>query len=78
MAILIFILSLVLLVAGAAGGYASLDLLPTSNGVLYALSGAVAVSAAVVTFAIAVAIRRIDGLAKLLRQSVSLAVSPAT
>jgi hypothetical protein len=70
MAILVFVLSLVLLAAGAASGYASLDLLPTSSGVLYALAGAVAVSAAVVTFALGVAIRRIDGLAKLLRQPV--------
>ena len=71
MAVLIFALSLILLVAGAASGYASLDLLPTSVGVLYALAGAVAVCAAVVTFAIGVAIRRIDRLAKLIRQSVS-------
>ena len=60
-----------MLVAGAASGYASLDLLPTSDGVLYALAGAVAVCAAVVTFAIGVVIRRIDGLAKLIQQSVS-------
>ncbi len=71
MAVLIFALSLVLLVAGAASGYASLDLLPTSDGVLYALAGAVAVCAAVVTFAIGVVIRRIDGLAELIQQSVS-------
>ena len=69
MAILIFILSLVLLVAGAASGYQSLDLLPDGLGVLYALAGAVGVAAAVVTFAIGVAIRRIDALAKLVRQS---------
>ncbi len=69
MAILIFVLSLILLIAGAASGYQSVDLLPTSVGVLYALSAAVAVCAAVVTFAIAVAIRRIDTLTKLVRQS---------
>ena len=68
MAILIFILSLVLFAAGGASGYASLDLLPTSIGVLYALAAAVAVSAAIVTFALAVAIRRVDALARLLRQ----------
>ena len=71
MAILIFALSLILLLAGAVSGYASLDLLPTGVGVLYALAGAVAVCAAVVTFALGVAIRRIDGLARLMRQSVS-------
>jgi hypothetical protein len=73
MAILIFILSLVLLVAGAASGYQSLDLLPDSLGVLYALAGAVGVAAAVVTFAIGVAIRRIDALAALVRQSAARA-----
>jgi hypothetical protein len=69
MAILIFALSLVLLVAGAASGYQSLDLLPDTLGVLYALAGAVGVAAAVVTFAIGAAILRIDALAKLIRQS---------
>ena len=69
MAILVFLLSLALLAAGMASGYASLDLLPTGPGVLYALAGAVAVSAAVVTFALGVAIRRIDGLARLVRQA---------
>jgi hypothetical protein len=69
-AILIFVLSLILLVAGVASGYQSLDLLPTSTGVLYALAGAVAVCAAVVTFAIAIAIRRIDALTKLIRDSI--------
>jgi hypothetical protein len=69
MSILIFVLSLILLIAAAASGYASVDLLPTSTGVLYALAGAVAACAAVVTFALAVLIRRIDGLTKLLGQS---------
>jgi hypothetical protein len=81
MAVLIFALSLSLLAAGAASGYASLDLLPTSVGVLYALAGAVAVCAAVVTFAIGVAIRRIDRLAKQIGHSVSPApgdITPAS
>jgi hypothetical protein len=65
MSILIFILSLILLVAAAASGYASVDLLPTSTGVLYALAATVAACAAVVTFALAVLIRRIDRLTKL-------------
>jgi hypothetical protein len=77
MAILIFILSLVLLVAGAASGYQSLDLLPTGIGVLYALAAAVGVAAAVVTFAIGVAIRRIDALTKLVKQSAALDATPA-
>jgi len=74
MAILIFVLSLVLLVAGAASGYQSLDLLPDVLGVLYALAGAVGVAAAVVTFAIGVAILRIDALAKVIRQSAAPAI----
>jgi hypothetical protein len=77
MAILIFVLSLVLLVAGAASGYQSLDLLPDVLGVLYALAGAVGVAAAVVTFAIGVAILRIDALAKLVRQSAAPAILDA-
>ncbi len=77
MANLIFILSLVLLAAGAAGAYQSLDLLPESLGVLYALAGAVGVAAAVVTFAIGVAIRRVDALAKLVQQSAALAALDA-
>lgn len=72
MAILIFALSLALLIAGGASGYMSLDLLPTSAGVLYALAGAVAVSMAVVTFALGVLVRRIGVLTELLRPDASL------
>ena len=54
-----------MLIAAAASGYASIDLLPTSTGVLYALRGMVAACAAVITFALAVLIRRIDRLTKL-------------
>jgi len=78
MAIVIFILSFVLLVAGAASAYLSLDLLPDSLGVLYALAGAVGVAAAVVTFAIGVAIRRIDALTKLVLQSAGPAPAAAS
>lgn len=69
MAILTFVLSLVLLIAAAASGYQSLDLLPTSLGVLYALAAAAAACAALVVFANAVLIRRVDTLTKLMRQS---------
>jgi hypothetical protein len=68
-AILIFILSLILLIAAVASGYESLDLLPTSTGVLYALAGAVAACAAVMTFAIGVLTWRIGMLTKLVQQS---------
>jgi hypothetical protein len=69
MSILIFVLSLILLIAAGGSGYASVDLLPTSTGVLYALAAAVAACAAVVTFALGVLIRRIDRLTKLAGQS---------
>ena len=69
MAILIFILSFILLIAAAASGYESLDLMPTSVGLLYALIGAVAACGAVVTFAIGALSWRIDALTKLVRQS---------
>ncbi len=69
MAILIFVLSLILLIAGLASGYESLNLLPTGLGVLYALAGVVAACAAVLTFAVGVLIRRIDVLTGLVRQS---------
>ncbi len=75
--ILIFILSLILLIAAAASGYQSIDLLPTSTGVLYALSGAVAACGAVVTFAIGVLTWRIGALTKLLRQSSAPLAVPA-
>jgi hypothetical protein len=68
-AIFIFFLSLVLLIAAAASGYESIDLLPTSTGFLYAFAGAVAACAAVITFAIAVLIRRIDRLTRSAPQS---------
>ena len=69
MSILLFILSLVLLVAGAASGYQSLDLLPTGVGVLYALAGATAASAGIIVFAIALLIRRINALARLMKET---------
>ena len=76
--ILIFILSFILLIAAAASGYESLDLMPTSVGLLYALIGAVAACGAVVTFAIGALTWRIGALTKLLRQSaVPLAVPAA-
>jgi len=73
MAFMLFGLSLVLLLAGVAGGYQSLDLLPTGMGVLYAISGAVAVCMAIVTFVLGVLIRRIDALTELVRRQESAA-----
>jgi hypothetical protein len=68
MAFLVFALGLVLVVAGLDGFYLSLDLLPTSVGVLYALGGAIGVSMAILAFALGVLIRRIDALTELARQ----------
>jgi len=76
-AILISLLSFILLIAAVASGYESIDLLPTSIGVLYALAGAVAACAAVITFAIAVLIRRFDRLRELLPQSAKSSFFPA-
>jgi hypothetical protein len=76
-AIFIFLLSFILLLAAVASGYESIDLLPTSTGLLYALTGAVAACAAVITFAIAVLIRRIDKLWKLPPQSAGSSFFPA-
>lgn len=71
MAFLVFALGLVLLVAGVSGGYLSLDLLPTSLGVLYALGGAVAFCVGILVLVLGVVIRRIDALAELVRRSPS-------
>jgi hypothetical protein len=68
MAIFVFALSFILLLAGLASAYLSLDLIPTSLGVLYALAAAVAVSIAVLALALGIAIRRIDLLTALVRQ----------
>ena len=76
-AILIFILSLILLIAAAASGYQSIDLLPTSTGVLYALAGTVAACGAVVTFAIGALTWKIGALIKLVQQSAGSFAVPA-
>src|SRR5271165_5965283 len=68
MAFLIFALSLILLVAGLAAGYMSLDLLPTPIGVLYALAGTVAACLAVVVLALGVLVRRINALTRIVRE----------
>jgi hypothetical protein len=68
MAFLVFALCFVLFVAGLDGFYLSLDLLPTSVGILYALGGAIGVSMAILAFALGVLIRRIDALTELVRQ----------
>ena len=56
------ILGLILSLAGAAALAASLDLVPTELGLLYAACGVVALSGGFITLAIAGLIRRVDAL----------------
>ena len=67
MAFVVFALSVVLMIAGLASGFMSLDLLPTGVGLLYALGGAVAVSMALMALAVAALIRRVDALTALVQ-----------
>jgi hypothetical protein len=67
MSYLVFLFGLVLSIAGAAGLIASVDLVTTELGLLYALCGSVALSGGVVTLAIGVLVRRVEALGKLLR-----------
>jgi hypothetical protein len=67
MAILVFLLGLILATAGVGGLLASIDLLPTELGVLYAGCGTVAVSTSFIVFAIAALILRVDAMRKALR-----------
>src|SRR5271165_2388418 len=73
MAFLIFALSLILLVAGLAAGYMSLDLLPTPIGVLYALAGAFAACLAAIVLALGVLVRRINALTRIVREQAAAA-----
>jgi len=63
MAFLAFALGILLLVAGAGGLLASVNLLPTEMGMLYAACGTAAACAGVVTLAIGALIRRVDSVA---------------
>jgi hypothetical protein len=77
MAVLVFILSLVLLAAGAASGYMSLDLVPTAPGLLYAFAGVVGVVGAIVVFALGVLIVRVGRLTRALREQAAAAAIAA-
>jgi hypothetical protein len=57
-----FFLGLLLALAGGAGLVASLDLLTTQLGLVYATCGAVGVSGGVIVIAIGLLIRRVDAL----------------
>ena len=64
MAVLIFVLSFVLLVAGLAGAYLSIDLVPTEPGLFYAFAGAVAVVGAIIAFALGILTVRVGRLTR--------------
>jgi hypothetical protein len=68
MAFLVFVLGFILLAAGVAGGYLSLDLLPTPPGLLYALAGAVSAVGAIIVFVLGFLIVRVGRLTAVLRQ----------
>src|SRR5271165_3572846 len=77
MAVLVFILSFALFIAGVVSAYTSLDLVPTSPGLVYAFAGAVSVVGAVVAFALGVLSGRVDRLTRTLRQAAAAAPSAA-
>lgn len=62
MAIFVFALGFVLAVVGAGGLFASIDLLPTEIGMLYAACGSIALSAGLIIVSIGALIRRVDAL----------------
>jgi hypothetical protein len=77
MAFLVFVLSLVLLVAGLGAGYLSLDLLPTAPGMLDAFAGAVSVVGAIIVFALGLVIVRVGRLTTAVREQVAAAAISA-
>ena len=60
------ILGLLLALAGGAALVASIDLLPTELGLLFATCGAIAISGGIIVIAIGLLIRRVDALRKAL------------
>ncbi len=73
MAVFVFVLSFVLLAAGAASGYMSLDVLPTAPGLVYAFAGAASVVGAIVVFALGVLVLRVGNLTEALREQAAAA-----
>jgi hypothetical protein len=72
MTIVTFILGIILVAAGAAGLAASINLLPTELGLLYAACGVVLVSGGVITWAVGVAILRLEALTHVVRYAAAL------
>src|SRR5271156_1770703 len=63
MAILVFVLGLILTILGCGALIASVNLVPTDMGILYAGCGAVAASSGLIVVTIGALIRRVDALA---------------
>src|SRR5271168_101697 len=63
MAILVFVLGLILTILGCGALIASVNLVPTDMGMLYAGCGAVAASSGLIVLSIGALIRRVDALA---------------
>ena len=64
MVVLVFVLGLILAIAGGGALFASVDLLPTEIGILYAACGTVALCCGIIVLAIGALIRRVDQLAE--------------
>ncbi|RBP15505.1 hypothetical protein DFR50_10861 [Roseiarcus fermentans] len=77
MGVLVFLLALVLLAAGAASAYMGLDLLPTGPGLLYVFSGAVAAVGAVVVLALGVVAVQLGRLTQAVREQAANASASA-
>src|SRR5271169_4509475 len=67
MAIFVFALGFILAVVGGGGLFASIDLLPTEIGMLYAGCGTIALSAGLIVVSIGALIRRVDGVTRTVR-----------
>jgi hypothetical protein len=74
MVVLVFILGLILAIAGGSALFASVDLIPTEAGSLYAACGTIALCSGVIVLAIGALLRRVDQLAE---SSAARAVEPA-
>src|SRR5271170_6415496 len=69
MAIFVFVLGLLLTILGCGSLLASVDLLPTEVGILYAGCGTVAASSGLIVLSIGALIRRVDALGRIWRAS---------
>ena len=75
MSVFVFLLSLALLAAGLAAGYASLDLVPTVMGLVYACAGIVAIVAAIIVFALGIVAFRLGRLTRTVREQAAALAS---